>query len=126
MSAAARLGLIYFAAVFAAGFVLGTVRTLVLIPRLGELGAVMVELPLILAVAWFVCGRLVRHRGLAATEAAAMGSIAFALLMVAEAGLSRWLGGRSLAEHLALYAEPAHLIGLMAQLAFAAFPMLRR
>jgi hypothetical protein len=31
-----------------------------------------------------------------------------------------------LAEHLALYAEPAHLIGLMAQLAFAAFPMLRR
>ena len=126
MTAAIRLGLVYFLAVFAAGVVLGTLRTLVVIPRVGELGAVAIELPLILAVAWVVCGRLLRRRGLARHEAVAMGAIAFALLMLAEAGLSRLLGGRRLAEHLALYAEPAHLLGLMGQLAFAAFPVLHR
>jgi hypothetical protein len=121
-----RLGLFYFAAVFATGFVLGTIRTLVLVPRLGEAGAVALELPMILAAAWFICGRLVRHRQLAAIEAVVMGAIAFALLMAAEAGLSRALGGRSLNEYLFLYAEPAHRLGLIGQMVFAVFPCLRR
>ncbi len=126
MTRALRLGLIYFALIFAAGFVLGTIRTLVVIPMLGELGAVLVELPVILSIAWAVCGRLLRGRRLTAGEAAAMGAAAFLLLMLGEAGLSLWLAGRTMAEHLALYAEPPHLIGLMGQLAFAAFPFLRR
>jgi hypothetical protein len=33
----------YFGAVFSAGFVLGVLRTLVMVPLLGELGAVLVE-----------------------------------------------------------------------------------
>lgn len=126
MIAALRLGLLYFAAVFALGFVLGTFRTLVLIPVLGEIGAVMVELPVILTAAWMICGRILRGRRLTLADAAVMGAAAFALLMLAEAGLSLWLGGRTPAEHLALYAETAHLIGLAGQLAFAAFPLLRR
>ncbi|MFN3646788.1 MAG: hypothetical protein ACK4S2_09755 [Gemmobacter sp.] len=104
MTAALRLGLVYFAAVFAVGFVLGTVRTLVLIPRIGELGAVLVELPVILTAAWAICGRLLRGRRLGAAQAVAMGAVAFGLLMLAEAGLSVGLSGRTLAGHLALYA----------------------
>jgi hypothetical protein len=123
---AVQLGLIYFACVFAAGFVLGTIRTLFLIPVMGELGAVLVELPVILSIAWAVCTRLLRDRHLTTAEAVAMGATAFALLMVGEAGVSLLLAGRTMAEHLALYARPAHLIGLAGQLAFAAFPLLRR
>lgn len=126
MTTALRLGLIYFTAVFAAGFVLGTIRTLVLIPALGEMGAVLVELPVILAAAWAICGQILRSRRLAAAEAAAMGATAFVLLMLGEAGLSVWLAGRTLGDHLALYVQPAHLIGLAGQLVFAAFPLLRR
>lgn len=123
---ALRLGLVYFAAVFALGFVLGTVRIFLLIPRLGELGAVAVELPVILTGAWLICGRLLRGPRLTASEAAAMGATAFALLMLAETGLSVLLFGRTLSGHFALYAEPAHFLGLAGQLAFAAFPLLRR
>ncbi len=123
---ALRLGLIYFAVIFAVGFGLGTIRTLMLIPVLGELGAVLVELPVILVIAWAVCGQLLRDRHLTTAEAATMGASAFMLIMLGEAGLSLWLAGRTMAEHLALYAEPAHVIGLAGQLAFAAFPLLRR
>lgn len=123
---ALRLGLFYFAAVFAVGFVLGTIRTLFLIPRIGELGAVLVELPVILTAAWAICGRLLRGRRLGAPQAVAMGAFAFGLLMLAEASLSVWMSGRTLAEHLALYAQPAHMLGLVGQIAFAAFPLMRR
>ncbi|WP_209428094.1 hypothetical protein [Pararhodobacter sp. SW119] len=125
MIAALRLGLFYFATVFAVGFVLGALRTLVLIPVMGEVGAVLLELPVILTAAWVICGRLVRGRRLTVAEAVAMGTTAFVLLMLGEAGLSVWLAGRALADHVALYAQPAHLIGLAGQVAFAVFPVLR-
>lgn len=123
---AMRLGGLYFAEVFAVGFLLGTVRTLVLAPRLGELGGVAVELPVILIAAWIICGRILRHRRLSLSEAAGTGAVAFALLMLAEAALSAVLSNRTIAEHLALYTEPAHLLGLAGQIAFAVFPMMRR
>ena len=100
-------GTVYVAAVFAAGFVLGVLRTLVLVPLLGELGAVLVELPVILTIAWLVCTRILRRWPLSPPAAVGMGAIAFLLLMGAEAGLSTLLAGRSLAEHLALYCTVA-------------------
>ena len=118
-------GTAYFGAVFAAGFVLGVLRTLVLVPLLGELAAVLVELPLILTIAWRVCTRLLRRWPLSPRSALGMGGIAFLLLMAAEAGLSTLLAGRSLAEHLALYAQLPHLVGLAGQLAFALFPWIQ-
>jgi hypothetical protein len=127
MPTAIGAGALYFAAVFALGFVLGVLRTLVLAPLTGPAVAVAVELPIILAFAWFASGRLVERLRVHAAppERIAMGVVAFALLMVAELGLSITLGGRSLAGHLALYREPAHQLGLAGQLAFAAFPALR-
>jgi hypothetical protein len=118
-------GTAYVAAVFAAGFVLGVLRTLVLLPRLGELGAVLVELPVILSIAWLVCSRILRRWPLSPPAAAAMGAIAFLLLMLAEAAVSTLLAGRSLAEHLALYGQLPHQLGLAGQLAYAAFPWIQ-
>lgn len=121
-------GLTYFALVFAAGFVLGTVRVLVLLPALGETAAVLLELPLILAVSWYACrgiiARLALSDGLPARLT--MGGIAFGLLMIAEAALGMLGFGRTLAEHLAHYLSPAGMVGLLGQLVFAAFPILQR
>lgn len=50
----------YALAVFAIGFVLGTIRLLLLVPRLGATIAVSVEMPLILALSWYVCGAWMR------------------------------------------------------------------
>jgi len=43
-------GALYFALVFGAGFVLGTVRTLWVVPRLGTRTAELMEMPIMLAV----------------------------------------------------------------------------
>jgi hypothetical protein len=118
-------GTAYVGAVFAAGFLLGVLRTLVLVPLLGELAAVLVELPLMLTIAWLVCGRILRRWPLSPSSAIGMGAIAFLLLMAAEAGLSTLLAGRSLAEHMALYAQLPHQLGLAGQLAFALFPWMQ-
>ncbi|MCA1493842.1 hypothetical protein [Sinorhizobium alkalisoli] len=123
---AIRLGTLYFAAVFMVGFVLGTIRTLVLIPRLGGLGAVAVELPVILTAAWIICGWLLRGSTLTLSEAAGTGAVAFVLLMLTEVALSAVLWHRTITEHLALYTNPADLLGLAGQIAYASFPLIRR
>jgi len=119
-------GTTYCVAVFAAGFVLGVLRTLVLAPLLGTLWAVLLELPVILTFAWLVCARILRRWPLSSSAAVGMGAVAFSLLMLLEASLSSLLAGRSLTEHLALYAQLPHQLGLAGQLAFAVFPWLNR
>jgi len=116
---------VYVAAVFAAGFVLGVLRSLVLVPLLGELWAVLFELPVILTIAWLICTRILRRWPLLPPVAAGMGAVAFSLLMLVEASLSNLMAGRSLTEHLALYAQLPHQLGLAGQLAFALFPWIQ-
>lgn len=55
----------------------------------------------------------------------AMGGVAFALLMAAEMLVGVLLAGRSPAAHLALYREPSHALGLLAQIGFALMPLLQ-
>jgi hypothetical protein len=126
MTAAVRAGSAYFAVVFAAGFVLGVLRTLVFAPAIGRLAAVALELPLILAVAVMASGVIVRRVGVEAAVAPrlVMGGVAFGLLMLAEYALSALMFGRSPATHLALYARPEQLLGLAGQVAFALLPAL--
>jgi hypothetical protein len=127
MAAALRAGVYYFAAVFASGFVLGALRVLVIAPRLGEAGAVAVELPVMLALSWFVCRWLVEREAVAARAGprVMMGLVALVLLLLAEAGVSILGFGRSLAEHLAAYGAVGAQLGLAGQVAFAAFPLLQ-
>jgi hypothetical protein len=120
-------GAAYFGIVFAIGFVLGVLRTVAIVPWAGPVVAVAIELPVILVAAWWVCRWLTRRLAVPAAAAPrwAMGGVALALLLLAEWGLSLGLGGRSTAEHLALYAETAHQLGLAGQLVFAAWPWLQ-
>jgi hypothetical protein len=120
-------GLAYFGVVFALGFVLGVLRTLFVLPLAGETAAVAIELPIILGLAWIACRRLVRRFRLPPMLAArlVMGVVAFGLLMIGELSLSVLLGGRGLAEHLALYQQIPHLLGLAGQVTFALFPIIQ-
>lgn len=120
-------GLAYFGCVFAVGFALGVVRTVFIVPLLGDTFAVAVEVPIILAVAWIVSRWLTQRFEVSARllPRAVMGATAFILLMAGEASLSMLLAGRSLAEHLQLYREASHILGLVGQIAFALFPVLQ-
>jgi hypothetical protein len=126
MRAASLAGAVYFAVVFALGFVLGAVRVLLISPRLGELAAVLLETPVMLAASWMASRWAVRRFGVPRSTAprAAMGAIAFALLMAAELGVSVIVFGRTLAEHAAAYETFPGALGLGAQIVFAAMPLL--
>ena len=128
MSQAIRAGLLYFFAVFAIGFGLGTIRVLLVIPRLVAIAAVLIEVPVLLALAWLICGALLRRCAVPSglLPRLAMGTTAFGVLMLAELVLAVVLLGQSPMQHWASYRDPAAQIGLAAQMLFAAFPLLRR
>lgn len=127
MRAAIIAGIAYFAAVFVAGMALGVARVLALEPLAGPVAAVLIELPIVLAFAWWTCRKLIGRLALPPSPAAAlvMGTLAFMILMTAEIGLALWTPGRSGAELIAHYRQPASLIGLIGQILFASFPLLQ-
>lgn len=127
MTRAAKAGIVYFLCVFAAGFVLGTIRVLILVPAVGEWPANLIELPIILTICWFVCGWAIRRYAVepALGGRATMGAIAFALVMIAELALATLLFGESISAYAARLAAPLGLAGLAGQLCFALFPLWR-
>lgn len=113
----------YWAAVFALGFVLGTIRVLWVIPLVGLLPATLIELPLILGGSWLASGWLVRRFALERQgEALAVGALAFAILMLAECALAGMLSGQTPAQWLAGLRQPHALVGLAGQVVFALMP----
>ena len=127
MRSAAQAGAAYFLVVFAAGFVLGTFRVLWLEPRVGELAAVSLELPWMLGVCWMSCGWLVRRFEVPATRPRrlVMGGLAFLLLMVAELGLGLGLFARSMRDVVDSWTRLPGALGLLGQILFASFPLMR-
>ncbi|TDK42344.1 hypothetical protein [Antarcticimicrobium luteum] len=123
----AGAGALYFLVLFACGFVLGTLRTLVLMPAFGPVTAVALELPVMLVLSWVVAGRLTRGRAAlaGARPRLTMGASALALLLAAECLLAVTLFGQSPAGWLAAMATPHGALGLAGQLAFGLIPWLR-
>lgn len=126
-SSALKAGLAYFVIVFGIGFLLGTFRVVALIPVVGERAAVLLELPIMLAISWFSSLWLIARFDVVCRlmPRLIMGGLAFGLLMAGEVGVSMFGLGRTLAEHLASYGNLSTILGLLAQLAFAAFPAIQ-
>ncbi|MEZ5919807.1 MAG: hypothetical protein R3C60_00495 [Parvularculaceae bacterium] len=123
---AAKAGAVYFLVVFACGFALGALRTIVITPRIGDTAAVAVESPVMLAISWYAAGAFVRRFAVRRWPAAAlMGALAFALLMGAEFILGLALGV-SLRESVMRWLTPGGALGLAGQALFALFPIFRR
>ena len=121
-----RGGITYFILVYAAGWMLGPIRQFLVVPRLGETVAVMLEAPLMLAAigaaALWVTRRFTLPSRLGARLA--MGLVALALLLLAEAAAAVWLRGIGLAGYLARFATPPGVITLLLFLVFAVMPAL--
>jgi len=117
----------YFTGVFALAFLLGVLRRMLLEPVLGELGAVLAEIPVLLVFSWIVSRRITWRMEIPARwpERALMGTLAFALLILAESGLSVLAFGTTMLEFLASFKSLAGMVGLSAQLLFAIIPLLQ-
>ena len=120
-------GLVYGLVVFSIGFILGAIRTLVVVPRTGVTAAVLAEAPVILYTSWIISRRLIFRFNVAdkAASRILMGGIAFAVLMVCELGLSVLIFHRTGGEFFAAFASMPGAIGLVAQVLFAVFPYIR-
>ena len=116
---------VYFLALFSLGFVLGTIRTLFVAPRIGVLAATAAEVPVMLAAGLFASRWAVRrwHVPGETRVRLAMTLWFLALLMIFEALLGLALFGRTLAEQVAAFATPAGSLGLAAQIIAASMPL---
>ena len=124
IAAAGIMGFQYYAMIFGLGFAMGVVRALLIAPRLGELLAVVLEVPVLVAMSWVAARWLLTHRSFSLVECAVMGATAFSLIMVSEIVLAGFLRGQGMADWAADVATPIGLIGLAGQVAFGLMPVL--
>jgi hypothetical protein len=120
-----KAGLLYFAWVFGAGFVLGSVRVPWLVPLLGVRTAELVEMPLMLCVIVIAARWTVRRFALPPSRVARLGTglLALALLLLAELSLVMWLQGLTLTNYLASRDPVSGSVYAAMLLVFAAMPV---
>ncbi|MDG5747816.1 hypothetical protein P8Q88_06455 [Qipengyuania sp. XHP0207] len=119
-----RAGIIYWALVFALGFVLGSVRVAWGAAALGEASFILIEVPVMIAASWFAARWLVGRHGLRTIGAAGlMGAIALALLLGAELTLAMVLSGESVCAWFSGLWRMPYLLGTLGQIVFALMPM---
>ena len=97
-----KAGVLYFA-VFGAGFVLGPIRILWVIPRLGTRAAELLEAPIMFVITIVAARWIVWRFALPPTPSSrlGMGGIALSLMLTAEFTLVLWLRGMSIRAYLA-------------------------
>ncbi len=95
-----KAGTIYFALVFGAGFVLGTVRTIWVVPRLGVRAAELLETPFMLVAIVLAANWISRRidNAVGSSGRVAVGVLALALLLAAEVIVGVALLGLSFVE----------------------------
>jgi len=122
-----RAALVYFAIVLGTGFVLGVFRVPVLVPRIGERWAELVEMPIMAAVIFFAAGYLLRRYPEICSPGRSLvaGFLALALSVAAELGLAVLLQDRSLAEFIASRDKVSGSVYIALLLVFAIMPRLR-
>ena len=117
----------YTAIVFVAAFAVGAIRVTQIAPRLGEVPAVLLEAPIVLAVSWGVslwCNRRFRvDRDSRARTL--MGVVAFSFLMLLELSFSVFMFGETVGHYLVRMASISGAIGLATQVCFATIPWIQ-
>ena len=98
-----KAGLLYFALVFGAGFVLGPIRLLWVVPRFGTRIGELMEAPIMFAITIAAARWVVRRLAVPSipSRRLGMGGVALSLLLIGEFTLVLWLRGLSVREYLA-------------------------
>lgn len=126
-----RAAFLYWLLAFAAGFVLGALRVMLVEPMLATwlqgyalLAAVAIEAPIMLTVSWFAAAWVLGRRSAwTPAETLGMGGLAWLLLQLAELGLALAMG-LSTAAYLEKLTTLAGVLGVALQLLFAFIPLL--
>lgn len=98
-----QAGSLYFAIVFGAGFVLGPIRLLWIVPRVGTRAAELIESPIMLLVIIVAARWVVRRLAVpsAFSIRLGMGGVALGLMLAAEFGFVLQLRGLNIEAYLA-------------------------
>ena len=93
-------GIIYFLLVFGAGFVLGTIRVLLIVPHVGDRAAELLEMPLMLLATVLAARRITRRFPEPPNSLArlAIGGIGLGLMLAGELAVGIGLRGMTAAE----------------------------
>jgi len=121
-----KAGVVYFALVFAAGFVLGAIRTLCVVPRVGTRTAELMEMPIMLAVTIVAARWTVLHLSVPSMWSArlGMGCMALVLMLIAEFGFVLWIRGLSIKEYFATRDPVSGAAYYLLLMVFAIMPLL--
>ena len=118
-----RAGALYFALVFGAGFVLGPIRILWLVPHIGERTAELLEAPIMLGVI-ILSARWVSRRFVTPSRLLAVGCVALALGLLCESTVVLWLRGLTIREYIASRDPVAGAVFIVMLGLFAVMPLL--
>ncbi len=115
---------LYFALVLGTGFILGTIRVPLIVPRLGERHAELLEMPFMAVAIVLAARHVVRRFDLPASLPVRLqvGVMALALSVIAELLLAMALQGRSLVEFIASRDPVSGSVYLAMLLLFALMP----
>lgn len=121
-----KAALSYFALVFGAGFAMGAVRVPLVVPRVGERIAELMEMPIMLLVIIFAARFIVRRFALPLTAATrlAVGLLALGLLLSAELLLAVMIQDRSLGEYIASRDPVSGSVYLLMLAVYATMPLI--
>jgi len=103
MKQSLKAAVLYFALVFGAGFVLGPIRVLWVVPRVGTRAAELMEMPIMFAVIVVAARWVVRRLAVppARADRLAMGAAALALVLLMDFTVVLRLRGMSIEEYFA-------------------------
>jgi hypothetical protein len=121
-----KAGLSYFALVFGAGFILGSVRVSFLVPRIGERIAELIETPFMFVVVLLSARFVARRFALPVATSARLtvGFLALGLLLAAEFLLAAAIQDRSLGEYIASRDPVSGTVYLAMLVLFALMPLI--
>lgn len=121
-----KAGFLYFSIVFGTGFILGTLRTLWVVPHFGRRVAELMEAPLMFTATYFAARWVVRRLGVpfAFARRLAMGSLALVLMLFMEFTVVLWFQGLSIRESLATRDPVSGTVYYVLLGAFAVMPVL--
>jgi hypothetical protein len=118
-----KAGALYFAVVFAAGFALGTIRTLWILPRFGARRAELMEAPIMFAITVLASRWVVRHFAIPPSfPRIAVGLVALGLLLLTEFTVVLWIRGLTIAGYFAGRDPVAGAVYVVLLAAFALMP----
>ena len=120
-----KAGALYFVLVFGAGFVLGPIRILWVVPRVGERTAELMETPIMLVVVVLAARWIARRLAAPPTppRLLGVGVVALGLLIAVEFTIVLWLRGLTIGEYFGRRDPVAGAVYIVMLGVFAVMPL---